>query len=239
MFIITFASLPSAAVPPQLIGRANSSPCEPSSVPALCSQDKFLCLAVVQGLLKVFYDFSGDLVELSPRDSSIDLKISNADPKAVRSDDGQSFLFSAYLHFLNSSSLPFHLFSSSNLNSESRPPPPTPSPPALPPCKLLFFHLGPSSSFPIFNYSSSFFRYSSTPSIPLLSFLFPSHCLLCQVLLLLLNSSSFSTCFCTFSSSSSPSSSSLTPPYLLLPSSPTHHDFPYSNPVASSWRSSS
>ncbi|XP_075883000.1 laminin subunit alpha-5 isoform X3 [Nelusetta ayraudi] len=44
---------------------------------------QFLCLAVLQGRLKVFYDFSGELEELPPKDPSIDLKISNADPKAL------------------------------------------------------------------------------------------------------------------------------------------------------------
>lgn len=47
-------------------------------------QNQFLCLAVLQGRLKVFYDFSGDLVELEPKEPSSDfLKISDADPKAV------------------------------------------------------------------------------------------------------------------------------------------------------------
>lgn len=47
-------------------------------------QNQFLCLAVLQGRLKVFYDFSGDLVELEPKAPSSDfLKISDADPKAV------------------------------------------------------------------------------------------------------------------------------------------------------------
>lgn len=49
-------------------------------------QDQFLCLAVLQGRLKVFYDFSNTLVELSPKESS-KLKISDADPKAVGSAD--------------------------------------------------------------------------------------------------------------------------------------------------------
>lgn len=50
-------------------------------------QDQFLCLAVLQGRLKVLYDFSNTLMELSPKESSVDLKISDADPKAVGSAD--------------------------------------------------------------------------------------------------------------------------------------------------------
>lgn len=50
-------------------------------------QDQFLCLAVLQGRLKVFYDFSNTLMELSPKESSFKLKISDADPKAVGSAD--------------------------------------------------------------------------------------------------------------------------------------------------------
>lgn len=47
-------------------------------------QDQFLSLAVLQGLLKVFYDFSGDLVELEPKEPSSEfLMISDADSKAV------------------------------------------------------------------------------------------------------------------------------------------------------------
>ncbi|XP_070695085.1 laminin subunit alpha-5 [Pempheris klunzingeri] len=50
----------------------------------LLNGDQFLCLAVLQGRLKVFYDFSGDLVELEPKDpSSSFLKISDADRKAL------------------------------------------------------------------------------------------------------------------------------------------------------------
>ncbi|XP_068161173.1 laminin subunit alpha-5 isoform X2 [Antennarius striatus] len=46
--------------------------------------DQFLCLAVLQGRLKVFYDFTGDLVELEPKEpESSFLKISDADPKAL------------------------------------------------------------------------------------------------------------------------------------------------------------
>ncbi|XP_041655744.1 laminin subunit alpha-5 isoform X2 [Cheilinus undulatus] len=46
--------------------------------------DQFLCLAVLQGRLKVFYDFSGTLEELDPKEPLSDsLKISDADPKAL------------------------------------------------------------------------------------------------------------------------------------------------------------
>lgn len=47
-------------------------------------QNQFLCLVVLQGRLKVFYDFNGDLVELEPKDPSSEyLRISDADPKTV------------------------------------------------------------------------------------------------------------------------------------------------------------
>lgn len=47
-------------------------------------QNQFLCLAVLQGRLKVFYDFRGNLVELEPKDPSSNyLKISDADQKNV------------------------------------------------------------------------------------------------------------------------------------------------------------
>ncbi|CAN9515277.1 unnamed protein product [Ophioblennius macclurei] len=50
----------------------------------LHSQDHFLCLAVLQGKLKVFYDFSGSLVELKPKDPTSDfLRIADADAKAL------------------------------------------------------------------------------------------------------------------------------------------------------------
>ncbi|XP_059188801.1 laminin subunit alpha-5 isoform X2 [Centropristis striata] len=50
----------------------------------LHNQAQFLCLAVLQGRLKVFYDFSGDLVELTPKEpTSPFLKISDADPKTL------------------------------------------------------------------------------------------------------------------------------------------------------------
>ncbi|XP_034550802.1 laminin subunit alpha-5 [Notolabrus celidotus] len=46
--------------------------------------DQFLCLAVLQGRLKVFYDFTGKLMELEPKEPSSDiLRISDADPKAL------------------------------------------------------------------------------------------------------------------------------------------------------------
>ncbi|XP_037629113.1 laminin subunit alpha-5 isoform X3 [Sebastes umbrosus] len=45
---------------------------------------QFLCLAVLQGKLKVFYDFTGELMELEPKDPLSDfLKISDADSKAL------------------------------------------------------------------------------------------------------------------------------------------------------------
>uniref|UniRef100_UPI0037E9B905 laminin subunit alpha-5 n=1 Tax=Semicossyphus pulcher TaxID=241346 RepID=UPI0037E9B905 len=44
----------------------------------------FLCLAVLQGRLRVFYDFSGKMEELEPKEPTSDfLKISDADPKAL------------------------------------------------------------------------------------------------------------------------------------------------------------
>lgn len=65
---------------------------------------------MLQGRLKVFYDFSGELVELPLKDPSLDLKISNADPKAVR--------FQLHILLLNSSSCStphLHPFSSPQL----------------------------------------------------------------------------------------------------------------------------
>ncbi|KAM3618812.1 uncharacterized protein V6R79_025116 [Siganus canaliculatus] len=50
----------------------------------LQNANQFLCLAVLQGKLKVFYDFRGDLEELEPKDpASPFLKISDADSKAL------------------------------------------------------------------------------------------------------------------------------------------------------------
>uniref|UniRef100_H3CKA1 Laminin G domain-containing protein n=1 Tax=Tetraodon nigroviridis TaxID=99883 RepID=H3CKA1_TETNG len=50
----------------------------------LHNENQFLCLAVLQGQLKVFYDFTGDLVELEPKDPSSEyLRISDADPKTI------------------------------------------------------------------------------------------------------------------------------------------------------------
>ncbi|XP_029580196.1 laminin subunit alpha-5 [Salmo trutta] len=50
----------------------------------LLSQEKFLCLAVRQGRLRVFYDVTGSLQELEPKDpDSPHLKISDADPKSL------------------------------------------------------------------------------------------------------------------------------------------------------------
>ncbi|KAM3872260.1 laminin subunit alpha-5 [Diretmus argenteus] len=47
--------------------------------------DQFLCMAVGQGRLKVYYDFNGTLAELEPKDPSNDqhLKISDSDAKAL------------------------------------------------------------------------------------------------------------------------------------------------------------
>nr|XP_020511496.2 laminin subunit alpha-5-like [Labrus bergylta] len=46
--------------------------------------DQFLCLAVLQGRLKVYYDFSGGLMELEPKEPESEfLRISDADPKAL------------------------------------------------------------------------------------------------------------------------------------------------------------
>uniref|UniRef100_A0A8C4GGV7 Laminin subunit alpha-5 n=1 Tax=Dicentrarchus labrax TaxID=13489 RepID=A0A8C4GGV7_DICLA len=51
----------------------------------LQNDNQFMCMAVLQGKLKVFYDFTGDLMEFEPKDlsSEADLKISDADPKVV------------------------------------------------------------------------------------------------------------------------------------------------------------
>ncbi|KAF7657013.1 hypothetical protein LDENG_00033110, partial [Lucifuga dentata] len=47
-------------------------------------RDQFLCLAVLQGTLKVYYYFNGDVVDLEPKDpTSPHLKISDADPKSL------------------------------------------------------------------------------------------------------------------------------------------------------------
>lgn len=47
-------------------------------------QNQFLCLAVLRGTLKVFFDFSGNLEEMEPKDLSSDLlKISDSEPKTV------------------------------------------------------------------------------------------------------------------------------------------------------------
>ncbi|XP_053704727.1 laminin subunit alpha-5 isoform X1 [Synchiropus splendidus] len=50
----------------------------------LQSGSQFLCLAARHGILKVFYQFTGGLSEMQPKDPTSDsLKISDADPKAV------------------------------------------------------------------------------------------------------------------------------------------------------------
>ncbi|XP_031700147.1 laminin subunit alpha-5 isoform X2 [Anarrhichthys ocellatus] len=50
----------------------------------LQKESQFLCLAVLQGKLKVFYDFSGALMALEPKEPSSEfLMISDADPKAL------------------------------------------------------------------------------------------------------------------------------------------------------------
>lgn len=47
-------------------------------------QNQFLCLAVLNGKLKVFYDLSDNLVELEPKEPESDfLRVSDADPKTV------------------------------------------------------------------------------------------------------------------------------------------------------------
>ncbi|XP_045913044.1 laminin subunit alpha-5 isoform X2 [Micropterus dolomieu] len=46
--------------------------------------NQFLCLAVLRGTLKVFFDFSGNLEEMEPKDLSSDLlKISDSEPKTL------------------------------------------------------------------------------------------------------------------------------------------------------------
>lgn len=51
---------------------------------SLLLQNQFLCLALLQGRLKVFYHFSDELVELAPKDpTSQFLKISDVESKAV------------------------------------------------------------------------------------------------------------------------------------------------------------
>ncbi|KAL1020659.1 hypothetical protein UPYG_G00002980, partial [Umbra pygmaea] len=48
----------------------------------LQSQEKFLCMAVQKGRLRVFYDITGTLEELHPKDQeSPDLKLNDAEPK--------------------------------------------------------------------------------------------------------------------------------------------------------------
>uniref|UniRef100_A0A7N8XFZ2 Laminin subunit alpha-5 n=1 Tax=Mastacembelus armatus TaxID=205130 RepID=A0A7N8XFZ2_9TELE len=48
----------------------------------LQNKNQFLCLAVLEGKLKVFYDFYGELEELDPKEPTLDsLKISDAEPK--------------------------------------------------------------------------------------------------------------------------------------------------------------
>ncbi|KAA8582349.1 hypothetical protein FQN60_009089 [Etheostoma spectabile] len=50
----------------------------------LQKESQFLCLAVLKGTLKVFYDFSGDLLTVDPKEPSSDLlKISDAEPNAL------------------------------------------------------------------------------------------------------------------------------------------------------------
>nr|XP_033943330.1 laminin subunit alpha-5 isoform X2 [Pseudochaenichthys georgianus] len=50
----------------------------------LQKEDQFLCLAVLKGILRVFYHFTGVLVELQPKDPSSDfMKISDGDTKAL------------------------------------------------------------------------------------------------------------------------------------------------------------
>ncbi|KAF3860795.1 hypothetical protein F7725_001050 [Dissostichus mawsoni] len=50
----------------------------------LQKEDQFLCLVVLKGILRVFYDFTGVLVELQPKDPASDfMKISDGDIKAL------------------------------------------------------------------------------------------------------------------------------------------------------------
>ncbi|XP_067382208.1 laminin subunit alpha-5 isoform X2 [Channa argus] len=50
----------------------------------LQNEDKFLCLAVIKGRLKVFYDFTGELMELEPKEpASPSLKVNDAEPKVL------------------------------------------------------------------------------------------------------------------------------------------------------------
>ncbi|KAL1020660.1 hypothetical protein UPYG_G00002990 [Umbra pygmaea] len=50
----------------------------------LQSQEKFLCMAVQKGRLRVFYDITGTLEELHPKDQeSPDLKLNDAQPKSL------------------------------------------------------------------------------------------------------------------------------------------------------------
>ncbi|KAK1898797.1 Laminin subunit alpha-5 [Dissostichus eleginoides] len=50
----------------------------------LQKEDQFLCLVVLKGILRVFYDFTGVLVELQPKDPASDfMKISDGDIKAI------------------------------------------------------------------------------------------------------------------------------------------------------------
>ncbi|XP_026188237.1 laminin subunit alpha-5 isoform X2 [Mastacembelus armatus] len=50
----------------------------------LQNKNQFLCLAVLEGKLKVFYDFYGELEELDPKEPTLDsLKISDAEPKVL------------------------------------------------------------------------------------------------------------------------------------------------------------
>lgn len=63
-------------------------------------QNQFLCLAVLQGRLKVYYHFNGDLVELQPKDPASEyLKISDANPKSV--SPPQTLQLSVLCHELN------------------------------------------------------------------------------------------------------------------------------------------
>ncbi|KAK2851977.1 hypothetical protein Q5P01_008253 [Channa striata] len=50
----------------------------------LKNEDKFLCLAVLKGRLKVFYDFTGDLMEFEAKEpASPSLKVNDAEPKVL------------------------------------------------------------------------------------------------------------------------------------------------------------
>lgn len=59
----------------------------------LLHQKKFLCLAVLQGRLKVLYNFNGSLVDAEPEDPASEyLKISDGEAKSVSLKSFQLFV---------------------------------------------------------------------------------------------------------------------------------------------------